>query len=227
MKPVAVLLSGCGVFDGSEIQEAVCTLLELAKHELEYVCVAPNHNQLHVINHATGEVLNEQRNILVESARISRGQILDLAGLTADSISALIIVGGFGAAKNLTTWALAGAAGAILPEVSALINSCFEKPVPIVALCMGPTVVAKALFNSKSSVLLTVGSTKGESEYDIASIQDNMKILGATIQDCTIREISIDHKNRIISAPCYMMKGNITDVHQNVAMAIDALVEMI
>lgn len=226
-KPVAVLLSGCGVYDGSEIHEAVCTLLELTNNNLEYICIAPNENQLHVIHHTTGEVMNEQRNVLVESARIARGVIKDISSISTDEISALVIVGGFGAAKNLTTWALEGAKGIINNHVQVLVQQCVNNAIPVVGLCMGPTVIARALEGTGRHAILTAGSTREPSEYDIAAIHVQMQSLGAVVNECTIREIVVDHKHKIISAPCYMMQGNISDVHLNVKMAIQALAEMI
>ena len=116
-KKVGVLLSGCGVYDGSEIHETVLTLLALDRAEVEIICMAPNMNQLHVINHVTQEVLDEKRNVLVESARIARGDIKDLNDVRASDLDALIIPGGFGAAKNLSDFALKGQEASVHPQV--------------------------------------------------------------------------------------------------------------
>ena len=117
MAKIGVVLSGCGVNDGSEIHEAVITMLELDKAGAEMVLMAPNIDQLHVINHATGEEMDDSRNVLIESARIARGNIEDIAVVTSDNIDALILPGGFGVAKNLSDYAMAGMECSINPDV--------------------------------------------------------------------------------------------------------------
>ena len=72
MKKIAVVLSGSGVYDGSEIHEAVLSLLAIEKHGAQWHCFAPNINQHHVINHITGAEMDTTRNVLIESARIAR-----------------------------------------------------------------------------------------------------------------------------------------------------------
>ena len=138
MAKVGVLLSGCGVFDGSEIHEAVLTLLTLDRAGAEIVCMAPNMDQAHVINHLTQEVMNEKRNVLVESARIARGEIKDLQEVQAPDIDALIIPGGFGAAKNLSDFAFKGTAATVHPEVERLLNDMVAAGKPVGAICIAP-----------------------------------------------------------------------------------------
>lgn len=224
---IGVILSGCGVYDGSEIQEAVFTLLSIAENGAEYVCFAPDKNQAHVINHMNGQEMPEQRNVLTESARICRGEILDIRTADVRELDALVIPGGFGAAKNLNRWAFEGPDGSIDTEVCRIIREMVTAGKPIAGLCMGPTVIAKALEGTGIQVNLTVGSTVEKSPYDIAGIQAGMKSVGAHPVDRTLREIETDLQHKIISAPCYMMEGNILQVRKNIQMAIEALVQFI
>jgi enhancing lycopene biosynthesis protein 2 len=224
---IGVLLSGNGVYDGSEIHESVFTLLAIDENKGEAVCMAPNIEQHHVVNHISGDEMPEKRNVMVEAARIARGAILDLADMNADKLDALVIPGGFGAAKNLTKWAFSGPDGEINAEVKRIINEFVQAKKTIVGLCMGPTVIAKALQGAGLEERLTVGSTEEKSPYEIAAISQGMEKTGAVAEMKTIREIAVDHKNRIITAPCYMMEGSITDVRDNIKQAIDELFEML
>lgn len=227
MKKIGIILSGCGVYDGSEIQEAVFTMLSIARHGAEYVCYAPNTNQHHVVNHITGQEMTETRNTLVEAARIARGEIKDLAQFSSDDIDGLVIPGGFGAAKNLTQWAFSGPKGEIHPEVKRAINECVMNNKPVAGLCMGPTVIAKALEGTSVHAQLTVGTTEEKSPYEIQAISDGMNSIGATAVMKSIREVSVDTKNKIVTAPCYMMEAGITEVHDNIEMAISELMKMV
>lgn len=224
---IGVLLSGCGVYDGTEIHEAVFTLLAIAQNGAEAVIFAPNVNQHHVINHLTGGEMNETRNVLVESARIARGNCKDIASISLNDFDALVIPGGFGAAKNITKWAFDGPNGEINTLVKQLIINCINSKKPIAALCMGPTVIAKALENTNNTVHLSVGTTTEKSPYDIAAISNGMEQLGAKAEMKTIREICVDTKNKIVTAPCYMMETSILEVNNNTKMAIDELIKLI
>lgn len=225
MKKVAVLLSGCGVYDGSEIQEAVFSLLAIAENGGSYHCFAPNISQYHVINHLTGEEMKESRNALIEAARIARGEIKDLAQFNATDFDALVIPGGFGAAKNLTQWAFKGSDGEIHPEVQRCIREMVASKKPIAALCMGPTVVAKALQGTEHHPSLSVGTITEKSPYDIAAISSGIEATGATAVMKSIRELEIDTQYRIISAPCYMMEASIIEVKRNIDQAIAELMK--
>lgn len=224
---IGVLLSGNGVYDGSEIHESVFTLLAIDENRGEAVCMAPNTEQHHVVNHITGDEMPEKRNVMVEAARIARGAISDLAEMSASNLDALVIPGGFGAAKNLTKWAFSGPDGEINADVKRIINDFVTAKKPIVALCMGPTVVAKALEDAGLKEHLTVGTTEEASPYEIDAISAGMEKAGAVAEMKTIREITIDTENKIISAPCYMMEASITDVRNNIKQAIDQLFEML
>ncbi len=223
---IGVLLSGCGVYDGSEIHEAVFTLLAIDENKAEAVCFAPDIEQHHVINHQNGEEMEDRRNVLIESARIARGNIGSLAGITSEDIDALVIPGGFGAAKNLSKWAFEGPDGDILPDVKRIINEMVAKGKPVAGLCMGPTVIAKALEDSGIKASLTVGTTEAPSSYEIEGISAGMEKAGATAVMKTVEEIEVDLVNRIVSAPCYMMDATVTQIRNNIKDAIDKLVQL-
>ena len=224
---IGVLLSGSGVYDGSEIHESVFTLLAIDENKGEAVCIAPNIDQHHVVNHLSGDEMNEKRNVLVEAARIARGAVTDLSEMSSDGLDALVVPGGFGAAKNLTKWAFSGPDGEINVDVKRIIVDMVHNRKPVVGLCMGPTVISKALEDAGLKQHLTVGTTEGESPYEIDAISAGMEKVGAIAEMKTIKEINIDELNRIISAPCYMMEGSITDVRNNIKQAIDQLFEML
>ena len=224
---IGVLLSGNGVYDGSEIHESVFTLLAIDENKGEAVCMAPNVEQHHVVNHITGAEMEEKRNVLIEAARIARGAISDLAEVSESQLDALVIPGGFGAAKNLTKWAFSGPDGEINADVKRIINEMVNANKPIVGLCMGPTVIAKALEGAGKKQHLTVGSTAEASPYEIDAISAGMEKVGAIAEMKTVREIAVDEKNRIITAPCYMMEGSITEIRENIKQAIDQLFEML
>ena len=219
----AVLLSGCGVYDGSEIHESVLALLALAQNKLDYICTAPNINQHHVLNHTTGEVINETRNVMVESARIARGEIVALKELDKDSISSLILPGGFGAAKNLSNWAFEGPKGTVVQEVKDLILHCVKTNKPVVSLCISPTLIAKSLEGTPYHPTLTLGTTEEGSEYNISEIHEAISSVGSKAENRSINEICFDEKLNIISAPCYMMDAQVDEVYKNIKMAVDSL----
>ena len=146
MKKIGVVLSGCGVFDGAEIHESVITLLAIDRAGAQAVCMAPNVDQMHVINHLTGEeAQGESRNVLVEAARIARGEIKDISTVKADDIDALVFPGGFGAAKNLSSFAVNGENCNVNPEVMRLVKEFAAKQKPQAALCIAPAMMATQL----------------------------------------------------------------------------------
>ena len=224
---IGVLLSGNGVYDGSEIQEAVFTLLAIDEIGAQALCFAPNKNQHHVVNHITGAEMDEDRNVLVEAARIARGDIRDIKDVNVNDYEALVIPGGFGAAKNLTSWAFQGPDSIIDEEVRRIILNTVKIGKPIVALCMGPTVIAKALENSNISTEMTVGTTAEPSPYDIGEISEGMQKLGVNSQMKSIREIAVDEQHKIITAPCYMMEASVSEIRNNIKNAVDKMVELI
>lgn len=217
MKKVGVLLAGCGVFDGSEIYESVLTLMALEKAGVQAVCMAPDKDQLQVINHLTGEETGEKRNVLVESARIARGNIENLSGVSGDDIDALIVPGGFGAAKNLSTFAVDGPSATVDPEVSRLVREVFALRKPIGFLCISPAVGAQIL--GETGVELTIG-TDAETAKGIESF-------GARHVNCEVTEIHIDQDRKVISTPAYMLGQNILEVSTGIEKLVQTLVEWI
>jgi enhancing lycopene biosynthesis protein 2 len=224
---IGVLLSGNGVYDGAEIQEAVLSLLAIDEMGWKAVCISVDKPQHHVINHLTGEVMDESRNMLVEAARIARGAITPIDAISPADIDALIIPGGFGSAKNFSTWAFDGPAGTILPEVKLLLVNLVNVGKPIVALCVSPVVVAKAFEGSTIHPALSSGSSAEPSPYDIHGFNAGLEQTGAVAAERTIREVLVDPANRIICAPCYMMEARITEIHANIKQALRALNELI
>lgn len=226
MKKIAILLSGCGVYDGAEIQEAVSAMLSIQEAGAEYICVSIDKDQYHVINHLTGEEMPEKRNMLIEAARIARGAVVNIKDIQPADFDALLIPGGFGSAKNLTTWAFNGPDGTILDEVKLLIVNCVNAGKPIAALCVSPVVVAKALEGSKLHPLMTLGSTSGSSPYSIADFHSGIQKTGAQAVEEELGEIYIDNELKIITAPCYMMDATLLEVKNNIKKAVDALIKL-
>jgi len=224
---IGVLLSGCGVYDGAEIQEVVLTLLAINELGAEAVCISVDEDQYHVINHLTGEEMPEKRNMLIESARIARGEVVEISTIQPADIDALVIPGGFGSAKNFTNWAFEGPDGTINPKVKLLLVNMINIGKPIAALCVSPVVVAKALENSSIEATLTIGSTAADSPYDIGAFTSGLEKIGAKGTMKTVDAIQVDQKNKIVTAPCYMMSATISEVNQNIRSALKALVELV
>ena len=194
MKKIAVILAGSGHLDGSEIQEAVGVLWALSSHDVEVECFAPDVNQFDVVDHLTGRTVGERRNVLTESARIARGKISPLAKLNSDYFDAVIIPGGFGAAKNLCTFAYEGSNGSVNPNVTSVLTALHASGKPIGAACIAPAILA---LNFRNTALeLTVGATSDAS----AEIQK----LGHKHVVTKPNEIHIDTTNRIVTTPAYM-----------------------
>lgn len=224
---IGVLLSGCGVYDGAEIHESVLALLAIAEQKAEAMCIGINRPQRHVINHLVGEEMAESRNMLIEAARIARGDIRDISTVTAADIDGLVIPGGFGSAKNLTDWAILGPAGEILPEIKQLILDLMELEKPIAALCVSPVVIAKALEGTGKTVSLTLGSDQFPTPYDIAGFNAGLKATGMSAVMRANDEIEIDREHKIISAPCYMMETDLPTLRKNIFEAIESMVALI
>lgn len=220
---IGVLLSGCGVYDGAEIQEAVLTLLAIEEIDAEAICISIDREQHHVVNHLTGEEMKESRNMLVESARIARGNIKEIRDVDPGELDALVIPGGFGSAKNFTTWAFSGPDGEILPEVKLLLINLMNIGKPIAGLCVSPVVLAKAMEGSKYAPIMTIGTDLEPSPYDIKAFVTGLEKTGMATEMRSVREISVDKTNRIVTAPCYMMDANISEIRKNIRSAIEAL----
>jgi len=213
MKKFAVVLSGSGVFDGAEIHEATLTMLAIKKQGAQYEIFAPDIPQHHVINHITGEEMDETRNVLIESARIARGQIKDLKLYDPNNYDALIFPGGFGAAKNLCDFAFKGADCTINPDVEKAILKTTGKNKPIGALCISPVIFAKVFGN----VEITIGQDPGTAEA--------IEKLGATHVKTTHGEVIIDEKNNLYTTPCYMLDANILDIAKGASNIVKVMLE--
>ena len=224
---IGVLLSGNGVYDGAEIQEAVLTLLAIDEIGAEAVCIGIDKNQHHVVNHLDGSEMNESRNMLVEAARIARGNIRSISDVDPGELDALVIPGGFGSAKNFTDWAFKGPDGSILPEVKLLLVNLVNIGKPIAALCVSPVVLAKALEGSQVVAEVTIGSNQEASPYDIAGFSGGLEQTGLKTQMKGIREIQVDAVNKIVSAPCYMQEASISEIRKNIRSAIEALRDLV
>ena len=224
---IGVLLSGCGVYDGAEIHEAVLTLLAIEEIEAETVCISINAPQHHVVNHTNGEEMNESRNMLVEAARIARGAIHNIRDIDPVDIDALVIPGGFGSAKNFTKWAFSGPEGEILPEVKLLLVNMMNIGKPIAALCVSPVVLGKALEDSNYKATMTLGTNSEPSPYDIDGFSAGLEATGAVATMKSVREINVDTENKIVTAPCYMMEASVEDNRKNIRAAIEAVHDLV
>lgn len=224
---IGILLSGCGVYDGAEIQETTMAMLAIKEAGHEYTCISVNKNQHHVINHLTGEEMNESRNMMVEAARIARGEVTEISEIAPSEIDALVIPGGFGSAKSFSTWAFDGPAGEILPEVKLLIVNMVNVGKPVCALCVSPVLVAKAFEGSDIHTQLTLGTDKEPSPYDIPGFHAGIESVGAVSEMRTVKEITVDSINKIVTAPCYMMETNILEIRNNIKMAIEATLDLV
>jgi enhancing lycopene biosynthesis protein 2 len=213
-KKFAVVLSGCGVFDGAEIHEATLTLLAIARAGATYQCFAPDIKQYHVINHLTGEEMNEERNVLVESARIARGDIKPLNEYDAKEFDALIFPGGFGAAKNLSTVAFDGAEATVIPEVEKAIEDTVALRKPIGALCISPAILAKVL----KDVSVTIGKDKGTAEA--------IEAMGATHVETNHGDVVFDENKLVFTTPCYMLDATITDIDDGATNVVKAMMDV-
>jgi len=220
MPRIGVVLCGCGVFDGSEIAETILTLYFLQKNGAEVLVMAPDVDQMHVINHLKGEpAVGETRNVLVESARIVRGDIKDMAEVSASDFDALAIPGGFGAAKNLTTFAVDGADCQINPEMKRLVKETLNAKKPLAALCIAPVIVAKAMEGTGIKTSITIGNDEGAA--------GGINALGANHVDCPVKEFVIDQENKIVSTPAYMLGQNILEVAEGIEKTCKALLKLI
>lgn len=215
MKRIAVVLSGNGVFDGAEIHESTLTLLAIARSGASYQCFAPDINQAHVVNHITGEEMPEIRNVMVEAARIARGNIKPLSEYNASDYDAIIFPGGFGAAKNLCTFAFDGADCTAIPEAEKAIKDTVEASKPIGALCISPVLVTKVL----GDVKVTIGKDEGT----LQAIEQ----IGGTHVKTTHGEIVIDEKYKVVTTPCYMLDATIDQIADGAENVVKQILKMI
>lgn len=214
-KKIAVVLSGCGVYDGAEIHEAVCSMLAIAEAGAEYDLYAPDIDQHHVINHLNGSEMPEKRNVLVEAARIARGNIKALSKLQVEQADALLLPGGFGAAKNLSSFAFDGADCKIEPQTERVVRSFHQAGKPIAALCIAPVVIAKIL----GDVEVTIGSDKATA----AAIET----MGGQHTTTGHGQVVTDTKNKLITTPCYMLDATLPQIATGARAAVTALLNLI
>lgn len=212
MKTIAVILSGCGVFDGSEIHESVLSLLALDRAGARYQCFAPNHNQHHVIDHITGSDQQTARNMLSEAARIARGDIKPLSELVVSEFDAVLVPGGFGAAKNLCNFAFTGSAMTVLPEWLTVAKQFASQSKPAGYICIAP-VMMPAIYGA--GIKLTIGND--------AETAAAVTAMGGVHVDCSVTEIVVDHAHKALSTPAYMLAQSISEA----AIGIDKLVQQL
>ena len=210
MSKVAVVLAGCGVYDGAEINEAVLTLLSLEQQGASYQCFAPDIEQLHVINHLTGEPEpGERRNVLVEAARIARGNIKEMAEADVADFDALLVPGGFGAAKNLCNFAVAGAAMEVLPQFLQLAQAFHKAGKPIGLVCIAP-VMAAAICGAGTQC--TIGSD--------AETAAAIETMGAEHLACPVSEARVDTANKLVTTPAYMLAGSVSEAYSGISECV-------
>jgi enhancing lycopene biosynthesis protein 2 len=213
MKRFAIILAGCGSKDGSEIHEATLTMLAIQKNSAMYEIFAPDIPQHHVVNHITNQEMRETRNMLVESARIARGNIKALSQLRVDDFDALIIPGGYGVAKNLCNYAFKGENCTVNPEVEKVMKAMAEKGKPIGALCIAPVLLAKVF----GDIEITIGQDRGTA---IA-----VEKMGARHVNTHHGEVVIDQKRKLFTTPCYMLDANIVQIWEGADAIVKAMLK--
>ncbi len=214
MTKIAVILSGSGVFDGSELHEAVLSLLAIEQQGGQYQCFAPNIAQHHVINHLTGEEEATSRNVLVEAARIARGEVKDLRDLDATEFDALVVPGGFGAAKNLSNFAFKGANAHVQTDVLPALKAFVGKPA--LYMCIAPALLPEVY---GKGVSCTIGTD--------ADTANQLEVMGANHSNKEVTEYQLDEQNQLVTTPAYMLAGSISEANQGIQNAMQALFALI
>ncbi len=214
---VGVILSGCGFQDGAEVQESVLTLLALDRAGADVQCFAPDIEQTRVVNHLTGEEVGETRNVLAESARIARGAIRDLKDARAEALDALVLPGGFGAALNLSDFAVNGPDGAVNEDLEALLRAMHAARKPIGAICIAPAVIARAL--GAEGPTLTIGNDPGTAEA--------IQTCGASHEDCPVDAFVVDLEHRIVTTPAYMLGPGVKDVAAGIEQCVAEVLRLV
>lgn len=220
MPKIGVVLSGCGVYDGSEIHEAVSILLALDQFGADYQCMAPDAQQLHVVDHLTGEVApGETRHALTEAARIARGKAVALKTVRVSDYDAFVFAGGFGAAKNLCTFAVDGVDCTVHPQVERLVTVAHDAGKPLCFCCISPVVAAKVL-GHRGEPLLTIGVDSATA----AALEQ----MGASHAEATVLEAVVDRDNKVVSTPAYMYgDASISEVYAGIRQAVDETLRLI
>jgi len=219
MAKIGVVLSGCGVYDGSEIHEAVCVLLALSQAGAQYQCMAPSAPQMHVMDHYKKQpAAGETRNVLTESARIARGDIVPLGQVRAADYDGFIFPGGFGAAKNLCTFAVEGPNCSVQPDVARLIKEAHAAHKVLAFVCIAPVIAAKVL-GKQVGPQLTIGDDRETAEA--------INAMGAKHVVCPVQEALVDKEQRVISTPAYMKANSIAEVYAGVSNTVNEMLKMI
>jgi enhancing lycopene biosynthesis protein 2 len=219
MKTIGVVLSGCGVQDGSEIHEAVATLVALSKRGATAVCFAPDDNQARVMDHAAGQEALESRNMLVEAARIARGEISPLSEANVDKLDGIIMPGGFGAALNLSDFGSQGRNITVRPDLEALLGAFADAGKPIAALCIAPPILAKLMQKrGVTGAKVTIGNDP--------STAIHIEALGQTHVNASATDVVVDTENKLVTSPAYMLAGNIAELFEGIDKAVGALLEL-
>lgn len=214
---VAIVLSGCGVYDGAEIHESVLTMLALVKAGAEPEFLAPNIPQAHVVNHLSGQVAEgESRNVLVESARIARGKIKDIAVANEADYAAAFFPGGFGAAKNLSDFASKGADCQIQPDVLRFAKAIAQAGKPACYICIAPAMIPQVYGPGTS---MTIGN-----DADTAAA---VSAMGGQHVNCPVKEFVVDRQRKVVSTPAYMLAENIAEAAIGIEAAVSATLALI
>jgi enhancing lycopene biosynthesis protein 2 len=216
-KKIGVVLSGCGVRDGSEIHEAVLTLLAIDRNGAEAVCMAPD-MEVPEVNHLAMQETGAKRNVLVESARIARGNIRNIKDVKAADLDAVIFPGGFGAAKNLCDFAVKGAAATIQPDVARLVRDMAKAKKPIGAICIAPALIA-AILGKEYAPSLTIGNDAGTASA--------INQTGSKHVECPVTEFVVDRENKMVSTPAYMLATRISESAEGIEKAVKAVLDLI
>ncbi|WP_397377240.1 isoprenoid biosynthesis glyoxalase ElbB [Pseudomonas sp.] len=214
-KKIAVILSGCGVYDGAEIHESVLTLLRLDQRGAVVQCFAPNVTQLHVVDHYSGDEMDETRNVLVESARIARGQIKDVKELHVGDFDAVILPGGFGVAKNLSDFVVSGANCNVQADVLSATQAFVKAGKPVGLMCIAPALAAK-IFGA--GVICTIGK-----DHDTAAALVQM---GAENHECEVSDIVEDAQHKLVTTPAYMLAQSISEAAAGINKLVDRVLEL-
>lgn len=218
MKKVAVVLSGSGVFDGSEIHEAVLTLLALDKKNVLVEMIAPEIKQMHVVNHLSGEVMSENRNVLTEAARVARGHIKNMIDADPEQYDALIFPGGYGVAKNFSDFAVKGVQCQVNPQIERFIIGGIRAKKILGFMCIAPVLLAKVTENMGLHLKLTIGT-------DEATAQVIIKMNAHHI-NCQVNDIVVDEENRVVTTPAYMLGNHISEVFKGIDKLVGKVLEL-
>ncbi len=214
-KKIALILSGCGFKDGSEINEAVLTMLAIEEQTCSYQCYAPDIDQHHVVNHITDEEMKETRNVLIESARIARGNIKNLNDLRSNDYDAVVVVGGFGVAKNLSNFAFDSENFKVNELVINKISDFKDNKLPCGFICIAPILIGKIF--TDNHVKATIGNDESTSSF--------LKKQGVNHLQCAVNGAIVDDFNKVVSTPAFMLANNISEARSGISILVEKVIE--